>query len=119
MGEVFFFLQYIFGMLNNVDILFGEVMIDDGEKVNLICGMYVKLIEDMNCEKCKEVYKVYYKLYVQLKNFIVFILFVVIKNNVIVLKLRNYLLVLEKLLFGDMVLKEVYENLIDIMKKNI
>ena len=56
-------------MLNNADIIFGEVTTDDGEKVNLTRGMYSKLIEDENREKRKEAYKAYYKPYVQLKNY--------------------------------------------------
>ncbi|MFH4351770.1 M3 family metallopeptidase, partial [Acinetobacter baumannii] len=61
----------------------------------------------------------YYKPYVQLKNSIASTLSAAIKNNVTVSKLRNYPSALEKSLFGDMVPKEVYENLIDTTKKNI
>ena len=78
--------------------------------------MYAKLIEDTNREKRKEAYKAYYKPYVQLKNSIASTLSAAIKNNVTVSKLRNYPSALEKSLFGDMVPKEVYENLIDTTK---
>lgn len=117
MGEALSSPQHTFGMLNNADILFGEVTTDDGEKVNLTRGMYAKLIEDTNREKRKEAYKAYYKPYVQLKNSIASTLSAAIKNNVTVSKLRHYPSALEKSLFGDMVPKEVYENLIDTTKK--
>ncbi|MDM5257793.1 M3 family oligoendopeptidase [Bacillus toyonensis] len=81
--------------------------------------LYSKLIEDENREKRKEAYKAYYKPYVQLKNSIASTLSSAIKNNVTVSKLRKYPSALEKSLFGDMVPKEVYENLIDTTKKNI
>ncbi|PEI70753.1 oligoendopeptidase F [Bacillus wiedmannii] len=119
MGEALSSPQHTYGMLNNADILFGEITNDDGEKVNLTRGMYAKLIEDENREKRKEAYKAYYKPYVQLKNSIASTLSAAIKNNVTVSKLRNYPSALEKSLFGDMVPKEVYENLIDTTKKNI
>ena len=79
--------------------------------------MYAKLIEDENREKRKEAYKAYYKPYVQLKNSIASTLSAAIKNNVTVSKLRKYPSALEKSLFGDMVPKEVYENLIETTKK--
>ena len=41
-------------MLNNADILFGEVTTNDGEKVTLTRGMYAKLIEDENRENVKK-----------------------------------------------------------------
>ena len=41
-------------MLNNADIIFGEVTTDDGKKVNLTRGMYAKLIEDENRDKRKK-----------------------------------------------------------------
>ncbi len=119
MGEALSSPQHTYGMLNNADILFGEVTTNDGEKVTLTRGMYAKLIEDENREKRKEAYKAYYKPYVQLKNSIASTLSAAIKNNVTVSKLRKYPSALEKSLFGDMVPKEVYENLIETTKKNI
>lgn len=54
-----------------------------------------------------------------MKNSIASTLSAAIKNNVTVSKLRKYPSALEKSLFGDMVPKEVYENLIETTKKNI
>ena len=85
MGEALSSPQHTFGMLNNADILFGEVTTDDGEKVNLTRGMYAKLIEDTNREK-RKAYKAYYKPYVQLKNSIASTLSVLLK---IMLLFRN------------------------------
>lgn len=116
MGEALSSPQHTYGMLNNADILFGEVTTNDGEKVTLTRGMYAKLIEDESREKRKEAYKAYYKPYVQLKNSIASTLSAAIKNNVTVSKLRKYPSALEKSLFGDMVPKEVYDNLIETTK---
>lgn len=108
-----------FGMINNADIKFGEVSQENGEKVELTRGMYSKLIEDEDREKRKEAYKAYYKPYLQMKNSIASTLSAAIKNNVTTSKIRNYPSALEKALFGDMVPKEVYENLIKATKENI
>jgi oligoendopeptidase F len=108
-----------FGMINNADIKFGDVTGDNGESVELTRGMYSKLIEDDDREKRREAYKAYYKPYLQLKNSIASTLSAAVKNNVTLAKIRHYPSALEKALFGDMVPKEVYENLIETTKKNI
>jgi oligoendopeptidase F len=108
-----------FGMINNADIKFGDVTGANGESVELTRGMYSKLIEDDDREKRREAYKAYYKPYLQLKNSIASTLSAAVKTNVTLAKIRHYPSALEKALFGDMVPKEVYENLIETTKKNI
>jgi oligoendopeptidase F len=108
-----------FGMINNADIKFGEVTAENGEKVELTRGMYSKLIEDEDRDKRQEAYKAYYKPYVGAKNTIASTLSAAIKNNVTMARIRNYPSALEKALFGDMVPKTVYDNLITSTKENI
>ncbi|MEH6994684.1 oligoendopeptidase F [Neobacillus drentensis] len=119
LGEALSAPSTTFGMINNADIKFGDVTNNNGEKVQLTRGMYSKLIEDEDRESRREAYKAYYKPYVELKNSIASTLSAAIKNNVTLAKIRKYPSALEKALFGDMVPKEVYENLITATKKNI
>jgi oligoendopeptidase F len=119
LGEALSAPSTTFGMINNADIKFGEVSNTNGEKVQLTRGMYSKLIEDEDRERRREAYKAYYKPYVELKNSIASTLSAAIKNNVTLAKIRKYPSALEKALFGDMVPKEVYENLIAATKENI
>jgi oligoendopeptidase F len=119
LGEALSAPSTTFGMINNADIKFGEVTNENGEKVQLTRGMYSKLIEDENRDKRREAYKAYYKPYIELKNSIASTLSAAIKNNVTMARIRKYPSALEKALFGDMVPKEVYENLIRATKKNI
>jgi oligoendopeptidase F len=119
LGEALSAPGHTFGMINNADIKFGDVTIDNGERVELTRGMYSKLIEDEDREKRVEAYKAYYKPYLQLKNSISSTLSAAIKNNVTLAKIRHYPSALEKALFADMVPKEVYENLIRTTKNNI
>ncbi|MEH7178455.1 oligoendopeptidase F [Neobacillus vireti] len=119
LGEAFSAPSTTFGMMNNADIKFGEVTTANGEKVPLTRGMYAKLVEDEDREKRREAYKAYYKPYVEWKNSIASTLSAAIKNNVTLAKIRKYPSALEKALFGDMVPKEVYENLITTTKENI
>jgi oligoendopeptidase F len=119
LGEALSAPSTTFGMINNADIRFGDVTDNNGEKVQLTRGMYSKLIEDEDRDKRREAYKSYYKPYVELKNSIASTLSAAIKNNVTMARIRKYPSALEKALFGDMVPKEVYENLITATKENI
>ncbi|MFF2448036.1 oligoendopeptidase F [Neobacillus sp. NPDC058068] len=119
LGEALSAPSQTYNMLNNADIKFGEVTTDDGDKVALTRGMYSKLIEDDDRNKRQEAYKAYYQPYLQLKNSLASTLAANIKTNVTLARLRNYPSALEKGLFGDMVPKEVYENLIAATKANI
>jgi oligoendopeptidase F len=119
LGEALSVPSTTFGMINNADIKFGEVTSENGGKIELTRGMYSKLIEDEDRQKRREAYKSYYKPYVESKNTIASTLSASIKNNVTLAKIRNYPSALEKGLFGDMVPKEVYENLISATKNNI
>jgi oligoendopeptidase F len=119
LGEALSAPSNTYNMLNNADIKFGEVTTDDGGKVELTRGLYSKLMEDENRDKRREAYKAYYQPYLQLKNTIASTLAANIKTNVTLARLRNYPSALEKGLFGDMVPKEVYENLITATKANI
>ncbi|MDQ1003254.1 oligoendopeptidase F [Neobacillus niacini] len=119
LGEALSAPSTTFGMINNADIKFGDVTNNNGEKVQLTRGMYSKLIEDEDREKRREAYKAYYKPYIELKNSIASTLSAAIKNNVTMARIRKYPSALEKALFGDMVPKEVYENLITATKENI
>ncbi|WHY02890.1 oligoendopeptidase F [Neobacillus sp. DY30] len=119
LGEALAAPSTTFGMINNADIKFGDVTTDNGEKVQLTRGMYSKLIENEDREKRREAYKAYYKPYVELKNSIASTLSAAIKSNVTMARIRKYPSALEKALFGDMVPKEVYENLIKATKENI
>nr|WP_263327618.1 oligoendopeptidase F [Neobacillus sp. Marseille-Q6967] len=119
LGEALSVPSTTYGMINNADIKFGEITGENGERIELTRGMYSKLIECEDREKRREAYKAYYKPYVQLKNSIASTLSGAIKNNVTLSNIRKYPSVLEKGLFGDMVPKEVYENLIKTTKENI
>jgi oligoendopeptidase F len=119
LGEALSAPSTTFGMINNADIKFGDVTNGNGEKIQLTRGMYSKLIEEEDRDKRREAYKAYYKPYVELKNSIASTLSAAIKNNVTLARIRKYPSALEKALFGDMVPKEVYENLIMATKENI
>lgn len=119
LGEALSAPSYTYSMLNNADIKFGEVTSDEGMKVELTRGMYSRLIEDEDRDKRREAYKAYYQPYLQLKNSIASTLSANVKTNATLARLRNYPSALEKGLFGDMVPKEVYENLITATKANI
>ncbi|RBW69444.1 oligoendopeptidase F [Bacillus taeanensis] len=118
-GEALSSPKNTFDMINNADIKFGRVTADNGEKVELTRGMYVKLTESENREKRKEAYQAYYKPYIQLKNTIASTLSSAIKNNVLLTNMRGYPSALEKSLFSDCIPEAVHNNLIQSTKNNI
>jgi oligoendopeptidase F len=118
-GEALSAPKNTFEMINNADIKFGIVTDDNGERVQLTRGMYIKLTENENREKRKEAYKAYYKPYIQFKNTIASTLGSAIKNNVLMTNMRGYPTSLEKSLFSDCIPKAVYENLIESTKNNV
>ncbi len=119
LGEALSAPSNTFGMINNADIKFGDIVADNGEKIELTRGMYSKIIEDEDRNKRREAYKAYYKPYVSAKNTIASTLSAAIKTNATMARIRNYPSALEKALFGDNVPKDVYTNLILSTKKNI
>ncbi|EIT86482.1 oligoendopeptidase F [Fictibacillus macauensis ZFHKF-1] len=119
LGEAMSSPSNTFGMINNADIIFGDVTDDDGGKVPLTRGMYAKRIEDEDRSVRQEAYKAYYKPYTEMKNTIASTLAAAIKNNVAMADIRHYPSALEKSLFADNVSLSVYENLIETTKANI
>ncbi|MCM3760812.1 oligoendopeptidase F [Alkalihalobacillus oceani] len=119
LGEALQVPSHTFGMINNADIVFGEVTDENGDKIPLTRGMYAKRMEDEDREKRAEAYQAYYKPYKQMKNTIASTLSAAIKNNVMISRMRYYPSALEKGLFSDEVPKDVYETLIETTKANI
>ncbi|WP_214482831.1 oligoendopeptidase F [Bacillus sp. SM2101] len=108
-----------FRMLNYADIKFGEVTNRNGIKIEVSHGNFSKLIMDNCRETRKEAYKVYYKPYLQLKNSFASTLSGVIKNNVMISKVRNFPSSLEKGLYDDKIPIQVFQNLISKTKENL
>ena len=119
MSEVTGATSDIFSMINNADIKFGMIEDENGNEVELTHGTYIKFMESKNREVRKRAYNAMYSAYIKQKNTLATTYSYNTKTDVITSKIRNYPSSLEAALSGDNVPVSVYENLIDIVNKNL
>lgn len=109
----------IYSMINDADIRFPLVSDEDGNKIELTKGRYLKLIESKDRSIRKEVFEALYSTYKKQKNTFAATLSSNVKANVFEAKVRKYNSALEAALFPDKVSIEVYDNLINTIHENM
>ncbi len=119
MGEVAEAPKTIYSMLNNADMTFGTVKLEDGTEVALSHGRYIMLMENENRDIRKNTFETYYKSYEQLKNTYAATFNSSIKKDAFYAKARNFESAMDAALFEDNVPKEVYDNLLAVIHDNI
>lgn len=119
MGEVAEAPKTIYSMLNNADIKFGKVKLEDGEEVELSHGRYIMLMENPNREVRKETFETFYKSYEDLKNTYAATFNSSVKKDAFYAKARNFESAMDAALFEDNVPPEVYDNLLSVIHDNI
>lgn len=117
-GELSSAPRTIFGMIDNADMKFGTVTVD-GEEIQLTKGKYSQLLEHPDQQVRQEVFRTFYKPYLQQKNTIAATLSSSIKKDVFYSRIRKYPSALEASLYDDNVPVEVYNNLIQTVKNNL
>ncbi|MFX0561238.1 oligoendopeptidase F [Tepidibacillus infernus] len=118
-GEIAQAPDHIFGMLNNADIKFPTIRDEQGEEVELTKGRYIQFMESTDRRVRKDAFEAMYQTYGSLKNTFAAILNSDVKKNIFYAKARHYASALEASLDDDNVTPEVYNNLIETIKKNI
>jgi oligoendopeptidase F len=109
----------IYSMYNNADIKFPNVKGEQGQDVELTKGRYIRFMESPDREVRKKAYEALYKTYGSMKNTLASTLIGNIKKNKFYSVARNYSSSLEASLDLDNVSIDVYDNLIDIVSKNL
>jgi len=109
----------IFTMFNNADVKFPFINDENGEKVELTKGRYIKFLESSNREVRKNAFKAMYETYVKSKNTLAATLASNVKTNRFYSSVRNYSSCLEASLDEDNISVEVYDNLIETINKNL
>lgn len=117
-GEMAAVAQNSFGMLNNADLKFPKVALND-EIVNLSHGNFVPLLESANRTLRKEVFQKYYEVYENHKNVFASMLAGNIKKNIFYSKARNFNSSIESALFENNIPLSVYDNLIEAVNENL
>ncbi len=111
-GQVFGAFSNIFGMINNVDLPFPEIIVD-GKKVKVTHGMYSVLLQSKNREVREKAFKAFYKAFHGLLNTIAANYIANVNKDIYFARVRKYESCLEKALDGEDVSPKVYENLIE------
>ncbi|ATW26305.1 oligoendopeptidase F [Candidatus Formimonas warabiya] len=102
----------IFSMLNNADIKFPEITDEDGDRVPITHGSYIKFMESEERRVRQEAFKGLYDSYGKQRNTLAALLNASVKKDVFYARVRQYGSALEASLDDDNVPVRVYENLI-------
>lgn len=109
----------IFTMYNNADIKFPYILDEQGQEVELTKGRYISFLESSDREVRKNAYEALYQTYGSMKNTLAATLLGNIKKNMFYSAARNYPSSLEASLDLDNVPVTVYDNLIDVVSRNL
>ncbi len=107
-----------FSILTNVDLDFGTIKTEEGD-VPLTQSSFSKFLIEPDRKLREKAYKQLYSVYDKHKNTIASLYTGQVQQNVALAKIRGYNSALEKALFPDKVEKEVYNNLIETVHKNL
>lgn len=109
----------IFSMLNNADMRFPEISDENGEKVELSHGRYIKYMQSADRKVRREAYEAMYNTYGKVKNTLATSLNSKIKGGMFFAKARNFASAREAALFEDNIPVTVYDNVIDTINANL
>lgn len=116
-GEALKASDEIFNVLNDADMVFGEVTDSSGSKVPLTHSTFSVLLESNSREVRKDAYYKLYTEYSKLNNTISTIYNYNLKKDIAISSIRNYSSTLEAALKPEKIPASVYDNLIDSVHK--
>lgn len=119
LSEVFDAPDEIFSVLNDVDMTFGEVTDESGNKVPVTHGNFTMLLESENRDVRRDTYYSLYEVYKKHNNTIATAYNYNVKQSVILSRLRHYDSVLHSALSSDRIPLSVYDNLIKAVHDNL
>ncbi len=109
----------IFGIFNNADLKFGEIIDEEGNKVELTHGRYNKFIKSADRRVRKEAFEAMYKAFGDYINTLSAIYGTSVKKDAFYAKARHYNSSLEKALSSNHIPVEVYDNLLKTVDANL
>ena len=101
-----------FSILNNADMRFPKITDENGRRVELTHGNYIKFLESNKRKVRRRAFQGMYKTYAKLRNTLATTLDGTVKRHVLSAKLRNYPSALNAALFSDNIPEKVYLELI-------
>lgn len=109
----------VFSMLNNADMQFPEIIDEQGEKVELSHGRYIKFMQSKDRKVRRAAYEAMYSTYGQFKNTLAASLNSKIKGGMFFAKARNFKSSLQAALFEDNIPVSVYDNVIETINAHL
>ncbi len=109
----------IFSQLDNADLTFGHITDESGKEVELSHGNFSSFLQNQDRDIRKKAFSQYYRSYDSHKNSIAAALHYSNKSDRFYSRVRNFENCRRSSLFSDNVLDEVYDNLIDTVRKNL
>ncbi|MCI5918344.1 MAG: oligoendopeptidase F [Roseburia sp.] len=111
--------EQTFSMFNNADIQFPEILDENGEKVRISHGRFVRLLESADRRVRKDTFEQYYKTYAQFINTVASIYSGQVKQQIFRARARKYNSTLEAAVDANNVSPKVYENLVKTVNANM
>lgn len=108
-----------YSFFNNADIMFPEILDENGEKVRLTQGRFVPMLESADRRVRKDAFENFYKSYEQFLNTLASLYNGQVKQQIFYAKARKYHSTLEAAVDSNNVSPNVYHNLVDTMEKNM
>lgn len=108
-----------YSFFNNADIMFPEILDENGEKVRLTQGRFVPMLESADRRVRKDAFENFYKSYEQFLNTLASLYNGQVKQQIFYAKARKYNSTLEAAVDSNNVSPNVYHNLVDTMEKNM
>lgn len=109
----------IFRMLNNADMTFPTILDEDEREVEVTHGRYMRLMESRDRRVRREAFTSLYSSYRKLKNTLAATLGSMVKKDMFYAGVRGFSSSLQASLFDDNISPEVYENLIQTVRRNL
>ena len=109
----------VYNMLNNADITFEDIKDENGNLIQVTKGKFGLLMQNEDREVRKATFKSFHNSYEKQKNTLGALLASNIKANIFTSKARNFENSREEALFDSNINKDVYDNLIKVVNKNL
>lgn len=111
--------SHTYSMFCDADLQFPEIEDENGEKIRITHGRFVRLLESSDRRVRKDTFVQFYKTYEQFMNTLASIYNGQIKQQIFHAKARKYSSTLEASVDANNVSPKVYENLIQTVEKNL
>ncbi|MFC4712646.1 oligoendopeptidase F [Planococcus dechangensis] len=108
-----------FGMLNNADLEFPEIENEDGEKVQITHGNYIRFMESKDRRVREDAFKAVYATYGKFRNTFASTLSGNVKRDNVHARIRNYASAREAALSDDHIPEAVYDQLVETVNNNL